>query len=90
METGGAARAVKHGRLQVVEDHGTRTTAEELEGMHQAAVELGLALRERELDEDQPAIAEHGHEHRNLAGRGHRSGTRPHSPQSTCIAWAGS
>src|SRR3974390_913203 len=70
METGSAARAIEHGGLQVVEDHGAGTTAEELEGMHQAPVELGLALRERKLDERQPAVAEHGHEHRDLAGRG--------------------
>src|SRR5208337_450225 len=69
METSTAARAVKHGRLQVVEDDGAGTAIEELEGMHQAAVELRLGLRERELDEHQPAIAEHGHKHRNLARR---------------------
>src|SRR5271169_4005437 len=67
METGGAARAIEHGRLQVVKDDGAGTTTKELEGMHQAAVELRLVLRERELDEYQPAIAEHGHEDRNLA-----------------------
>ena len=37
--------------------------------MNDSAVELLLALRERELDIDQPAIAEHGHEYRNFAGR---------------------
>ena len=70
MEAGGAARSIEHGGLQVVEDHGPGTAAEELQRVNQAAVELGLALRERELDEHQPAVAEHGHEHRNLAGRG--------------------
>ena len=69
METGSAARAVEHGRLQVVEDQAAGTAAEEGQGVDQAAVELGLALREGELDVDQPAIAEHGHEHRDLAGR---------------------
>src|SRR4051794_39106920 len=33
----------------------------------QAPVELGLALREGELDVEQAAMAEHGHEHRDLA-----------------------
>ena len=70
MEAGGAARAVEHGRLQVVEDDGAGTAAEEGQGIDQAAVELGLALREGELDVEQPAVAEHGHEHRDLAGRG--------------------
>src|SRR5271170_5663538 len=37
--------------------------------MNNSAVELLLALRKRELDVDQPAIAEHGDEHGNLAGR---------------------
>ena len=70
MEAGSAARAIEHGRLQVVEDHGPGTATEELEGVDQPAVELRLALRERELDVHQPAVAEHRHEHRNLAGRG--------------------
>ena len=69
METGFAARAIQDGRLQVVEDDGAGTATEELEGMDDSAVELLLALRERELDIDQPAIAEHGHEHRDFAGR---------------------
>src|SRR5262249_8608607 len=69
MKTGGAARAIDHGRFQVVEDDGARTAPKELQGMHQAAIEFGLALREGELDEAQPAVAEHGHEDRDLAGR---------------------
>src|ERR1700722_13108935 len=69
METGFATRAVQDGCLQVVKDDGARTATEELEGMDDSAVKFLLALRERELDIDQPAIAEHGHEHRNLAGR---------------------
>src|SRR5271166_5644605 len=67
MEAGSAARTVEHGRLQVVEDDAAGTTTEELESMHQAAVEFGFVLRECELDVHQPAIAEHGYEHRNLA-----------------------
>ena len=69
MQTGFAARAVQDGRLQIVEDNGTGTAFEELEGMDDSAVELLLALRECELDIDQPAIAEHGHEYRNFARR---------------------
>ena len=69
MQTGFAARAVEYGRLQIVEDDGAGTAPEELEGMDDSAVELLLALRERELDVDHPAIAEHGHEHRNFASR---------------------
>ena len=67
METGVAARAVEHGRLEVVEDQVARTAAEEGQGVDQAPVELGLALRQGELDVEQAAIAEHGHEHRDLA-----------------------
>src|SRR5271154_1402920 len=69
MKTGGAARAVDHGRFQVVEDDGTRTGPKELQGMHQAAIEFCLALREGELDIGHPAVAEHGHQDRNFAGR---------------------
>src|SRR5271157_999199 len=69
MQTGFAARAIENGRLQIVEDNGTGTGAKKLEGMDDSAVELLLALRERELDIDQPAIAEHGHEHRSFARR---------------------
>ena len=69
METGGAARAVQDGRLQIIDDDGPRTAAEKLQGMDHAAIELRLALRERELDVHQPAVAEHGDEHRDLAGR---------------------
>src|ERR1017187_5258983 len=69
METGVAARAVEHGRLEVVEDQVARTAAEERQGIDQAPVEFSLALRQGELDVDQAAIAEHGHEHRDLAGR---------------------
>ena len=68
MEACGAARAVNHGRFQVVEDDGTRTDPKELQGMHPAAIEFRLALRECELDIGHPAVAEHGHEDRNLAG----------------------
>src|SRR5260370_37634357 len=70
MEASVTARAVEHGRLQVVEDQGARTAAEEGQGIDQAPVELGLALGQGELDVDQAAIAEHGHEHRDLAHRG--------------------
>src|SRR5262245_13384102 len=70
METGGAARAGDHTRLQVVEDDGTGMGTEEVESIDDPAVELSLALREREFDVHQPAVAEHGHEHRDLAGRG--------------------
>src|ERR1700757_1234481 len=66
METSVAARAVEYGRLQVVEDQVARTAAEEGQGVDQAAVELGLALRPGELDVHQAAVAEHGHEHRDL------------------------
>ncbi len=69
MQTGFAARAVEYGRFQIVEDNGTGTGAKKLEGMNDSAVELLLALRERELDIDQPTIAEHGHEYRNFARR---------------------
>jgi len=69
MVTGAASGAVEYGRLEVVEDHVAWTAAEEDQGVDQAAVELGLALRQGELDEQQPAVAEHGHEHRDLAGR---------------------
>ncbi len=75
METRIAARAVEYGRLQVVEDDGAGTATEELEGMDYSAVELLLALRERELNIDQPAIAEHGHEHGDLS----RGGTDSHA-----------
>src|SRR5271165_4064371 len=70
VEAGGAARAVEHGSLQVVKDHSSRTAPEELKGIDQPAVELRLALRERKVDEHQPAITKHGHEHRNSASRG--------------------
>ncbi len=43
METGGAARAVEDGGFQVVDDQGAGTAAEELQGVHHAAIELGLA-----------------------------------------------
>src|SRR5271168_4892365 len=69
MKTGGAARAVDHGRFQVVEDDGARTGSKELQGMHQTAIEFGLALREGELDIGHPAVAEHGDEDRDPAGR---------------------
>ena len=69
MKTGGAARAVDHGRFQVVEDDGTRTGPKELQRMHQAAIEFRLALREGELDIGHPAVAEHGHQDRDFAGR---------------------
>ena len=80
METGGAARSVDHRRLQIIDDHSTGAGAEELQGMHQAAVELGLALRQGELDVDQPAVAEHGHEDRNLAHGGTDSHTAALAP----------
>ena len=63
---------------------------EKLEGMDHAAVELRLALGEREFDVHQAAVAEHGHEHRELYAFVPPVCPRPHSPQSTCIAWAGS
>src|ERR1017187_9716914 len=69
METGVAAPAVEHGRPEVVEDQVSRAAAEERPGIDQAPVEFSLALRQGELDVDQAAIAEHGHEHRDLAGR---------------------
>src|ERR1700730_14389303 len=69
MKTGGAARAIDHGCFQVVEDKGTRTAPKKLQGMHQAAIEFGLALREGELDVGHPAEAEHGHQDRDLAAR---------------------
>src|SRR3954464_9171359 len=69
MKTGGAARAVDDSRFQVVEDDGARTGPKELQGVHQAAIEFGLALREGELDIGHPAVAEHGHQDRDLAGR---------------------
>src|SRR5262249_10441349 len=69
VETGGTARAIEDGRFQGVDDDGTRTATKELEGVHDRAIELGLALRERKLDVDQPAVAEHGHEHRNPTRR---------------------
>ena len=69
MKTSVAAQAVDHGSFQVVEDDGTRTGPKELHGMHQAAIEFRLALRESELDIGHPAVAEHGHQDRDLAGR---------------------
>src|SRR5207248_6827397 len=68
METGAASRAVEHRRLEVVEDQLARTATEEGQGIDQAPVEFGLALRQSELDVEQPAVAEHGHKHRDLAG----------------------
>src|SRR5271165_6384591 len=67
MEAGMAARTVEYGRLQVVEDQGARAAPEKGQGIDQATIELGLALGQCELDVDQAAIAEHGHEHRDLA-----------------------
>src|SRR6202051_5332729 len=67
MEAGMTARTVEYGRLQVVEDQGARAAPEKGQGIDQATVELGLALGQCELDVDQAAIAEHGHEHRDLA-----------------------
>ena len=67
MEAGFASRAILHGCLQVVEDDAARTATEEFKGMDDSAVELLFALQERELDIDQPAIAEHGDKHRDLA-----------------------
>src|ERR1700683_5212759 len=65
-------RAVEYGRLEVVEDQVARTAAEEGQRVDQTSVELGLALGQSELDVKQAAIAEHGHEHRDLApGRAH-------------------
>ena len=69
MKTGGAARAVDHGCFQVVENDGARAGPEELQGVRQAAIEFRLALGEGELDVGHPAIAEHGHQYRDLAGR---------------------
>jgi hypothetical protein len=45
METGVAAGAIEYGRLEVIEDQVTGTAAEERQGVNQALVELGLALR---------------------------------------------
>ena len=45
MEAGGAARAVNHGRFQVVDNHGSRAAAKELEGIDQPAVEFRLRAR---------------------------------------------
>ena len=70
MEAGVAARAVEYGRLEVVEDQVARTAAEKRQGIDQAPVEFSLALGQGELDVEQAAIAEHGHEHRDLAGGG--------------------
>ena len=50
MQAGAASGAVEHGRLEVVEDQVAGTAAEEGQGVDQAAVELGLALRQGELD----------------------------------------
>src|SRR3954470_17770205 len=69
MEACGAAGPIDHGRFQVVEDEGARTGPKELQGMHQAAIEFRLALREGELDIGHPAGAEYGHQDRDLAGR---------------------
>src|ERR1022692_2282036 len=69
METGMAARAVEHSRFEVVEDQIARTAAEEGQSVDQASVELGLALRQGEFDVEKAAMAEHGYEHRDLAGR---------------------
>ena len=89
METGRPARAVDHACLQVVEDDGAGTATEEVESIDDPAVELGLALREGEFDVHQPAVAEHGDEDRDFAGRVADLHAAT-SPQSTCIAWAGS
>src|SRR5947209_2917922 len=69
METGVATRAVEHGRLEVVDDQIARTAAEEGQSVDQAPVELGLALRQGELDVHQPDVAQHGYEHRDFASR---------------------
>src|SRR5438132_8878966 len=72
METGAASRTVAYGRLEIVEDQLARTAPEEGQGIDQASVEFGLALRQGELDVEQAAVAEHGHEHRDFApGRAH-------------------
>jgi hypothetical protein len=47
--------------------HSPRTAAEEVQRVHHAPIELGLMLRERELEVDQAAKAERRHQHRNLA-----------------------
>ena len=62
METGCAARAIDHGRLQVVEDDGAGTASEKVERIDNPAVKLRLTLRQCEFDIDQPAVAKHGHE----------------------------
>src|SRR5260370_42714169 len=69
METGAGSRAVEDGWLEVVENQLPRTASEESQRVDQTAVELGLALRQRELDELQAAVAEHGHKHRDFARR---------------------
>src|SRR5258708_5608198 len=69
MEACGAAGSVDHSRFQIVDDDGTRTAAKEHEGTDDAPIEFRLALRECELDIDHPAVAEHGHEDRDSAGR---------------------
>ncbi len=68
MVTSAASGAIEHRRLEVVEDQVAGTAAEEGQGVDQAPVEFGFALRQGELDVEQPAMAEHGHEHRDLAG----------------------
>ena len=65
MEASVPPRAVEHCGLEVVHDQLPRAALEELQGVHHAAVKVGLPLREAELDVAQPAVAEHGHEHRD-------------------------
>jgi hypothetical protein len=89
MKTGGAARAIDHGCLQVVDDDGARTGPKELQGVRQAPIEFRLALGEGELDVGEPAVAKHGHQGETLRVV-FPIVTRPHSPQSTCMAKAGS
>src|SRR5262249_20551501 len=69
MEAGGTARAVDHTSFQIVENDDAGTATKKAESIDDPAVELGLALRQGELDEHQSAIAEHGNKNRNLAGR---------------------
>ena len=63
MQAGRTAVTVKHGRLEVVENDFAGTPTEELQGVDEGPIEVGLALRQRELDVNQSAIAQDGHQH---------------------------
>ena len=57
VQTGMASGARDHSRLEVVEDDFSGTTAKESQGIGNGAIELGLLLRQRELDVEQSAVA---------------------------------